>query len=317
VKLKAKAVLAGLATWLPGYDHARSTGGTGSARYCYSVWLRHLVLAHASGRLPAGVPRVVAELGPGDSIGIGIAALLSGAERYFALDIVRYTDLARSKAMIDELAALFRERAPLPGDEEFPALKPALDSEAFPRHILGDEALEAALAPARLAGIRASIDRVADSPTHVAYHAPWNDPAVIRPGSVDFIFSQAVLEHVDDLEGVYAAMHRWLAPTGLISHQVDFRCHRKADTWNGHWTYSDFTWKLIVGRRAYLLNRLPYSRHLDFLRRAGFEIVAERTVRSDSVLRRRELAARFRAMTDDDLTTSGAYLLAAPAAGRA
>lgn len=317
MKLKAKAVLAGLATWLPGYDHARSTGGTDSARYCYSVWLRHLVLAHASGRMPAGVPRVVAELGPGDSIGIGIAALLSGAERYFALDIVRYTDLARSKAMIDELAALFRERAPLPGDEEFPALKPALDSGAFPRHILGDEALEAALAPARLAGIRAAIDRVADSPTHVAYHAPWNDPAVIRPGSVDFIFSQAVLEHVDDLEGVYAAMHRWLAPTGLISHQVDFRCHRKADTWNGHWTYSDFTWKLIVGRRAYLLNRLPYSRHLDLLRRAGFEIVAERTVRTDSVLRRRELAARFRAMTDDDLTTSGAYLLATPAAGRA
>lgn len=315
--LKAKAVLAGLATWLPGYDHARSTGGTDSARYCYSVWLRHLVLAQASGRLPAGVPRVVAELGPGDSIGIGIAALLSGAEQYAALDILRYSDLGRSKAMVDELASLFRERAPLPGGEEFPSLKPALDSEAFPHHLLGGDALQAALAPERVSRIRAALDRVADSPTMVAYHAPWNDPAVIRPGSVDFIFSQAVLEHVDDLEGVYAAMHRWLSPTGLMSHQVDFRCHRKADTWNGHWAYSDFTWKLIVGRRAYLLNRLPHSRHVEYLRRCGFEIVADRPVRSESVLRRQDLAARFRAMTDDDLVTSGAYILAAPDGGRA
>jgi SAM-dependent methyltransferase len=317
VYLKAKAVLAGLATWLPGYDHARSTGGTDSARYCYSVWLRHLVLAHTSGRLPAGVPRVVAELGPGDSIGIGLAALLSGAERYVALDLVRYTDLGRSREMIDELAALFRERAPLPGGAEFPSLKPALDDESFPRHVLGDEALRAALAPGRIDAIRAAFDRVADSPTHIAYHAPWNDPTVIRPGTVDFIFSQAVLEHVDDLAGVYAAMNRWLAPTGLMSHQVDFRCHRKADTWNGHWTYSDFTWKLVVGRRAYLLNRQPHSRHLEFLRRAGFEVVADRPVRSDSVLQRGDLAMRFRAMTDDDLVTSGAYLLAAPNGARA
>lgn len=312
--LKAKAVLAGLATWLPGYDHARSTGGTDSARYCYSVWLRHLILAQASGRLPAGVPRVVAELGPGDSIGIGIAALLSGAERYEALDILRYSDLRRSQAMVDELAELFRARAPLPGGVEFPALKPAIESEAFPHHVLGETKLRAALAPERVAAIHAAIDRVSEAPTMVAYHAPWNDPAVIRPGTIDFIFSQAVLEHVDDLAGVYAAMHRWLAPTGLMSHQVDFRCHRKADTWNGHWTYSDFAWRVVVGRRAYLLNRVPHSRHIEILRQIGFEIVADRPVRSESVLRRRQLAARFRLLSDDDLTTSGAYILAAPGA---
>ncbi len=93
--LKAKALLSGLASWLPGYDVARTTGGTDSARYCYSVWLRHLVLAASSGRLQAGVPRIVAELGPGDSVGIGIAALLSGAERYYALDLLPYSDLRR------------------------------------------------------------------------------------------------------------------------------------------------------------------------------------------------------------------------------
>jgi SAM-dependent methyltransferase len=312
--LKTKALLAGLATWIPGYDHVRTTGGTDSARYCYSVWLRHLILAQASGRLPGGVPRVVAELGPGDSIGIGVAALLSGAKKYYALDLVRYSDLRRSLALFDELVRLFAGREPVPGGSEFPALKPALESEAFPHHILDDTTMRAALSQARIAAIRAAIDRAGDSPTMIVYQAPWNDPSVIQPGSVDFIFSQAVLEHVDDLDGVYAAMHRWLAPAGLMSHQIDFQCHRKADTWNGHWTYSDFAWKVVVGRRAYLLNRAPHSRHLAILGRSGFDLLVDRPIRSTSVLKRRQLAPRFRDLSDDDLTTSGAYLIAAPAA---
>ena len=68
--LKIKALLSGLSTHIPGYDHEGSTGGTDSARYCYSVWLRHLVLGTRSAAVKS-IPRVVAELGPGDSIGIG------------------------------------------------------------------------------------------------------------------------------------------------------------------------------------------------------------------------------------------------------
>ena len=45
-------------------------GKTQNARYCYSVWMRHLVSACATG----GVPKVVAEIGPGRSVGCGIAA---------------------------------------------------------------------------------------------------------------------------------------------------------------------------------------------------------------------------------------------------
>ena len=82
-----RATLAGLATYVPGYEYLEPTGGTSSARYCYSVWLRHLVMAYDSGLLQRP-PATVAELGPGDSIGIGLAALLSGARKYHALDVV-------------------------------------------------------------------------------------------------------------------------------------------------------------------------------------------------------------------------------------
>src|SRR5438309_1847591 len=82
----------GLLTYIPPANAARqrraSTGGTGSARYCYSVWMKHLTTVQHRGFRIGG--SVIAELGPGDTLGTGIAALLSGADRYIALDRVRY-----------------------------------------------------------------------------------------------------------------------------------------------------------------------------------------------------------------------------------
>lgn len=311
MRQKTKALLAGLATWIPGYDHARTTGGTDSARYCYSVWLRHLVLAQTC-RSRAGMPGIVAELGPGDTIGIGVAALLSGVEKYYALDLVRYSNSTRTRAIFDELVQLYGEKTPIPDGREFPELKPGLDCYDFPHRLLSDDAMAVALAPGRIAAVRSAIDRAASTPTMIVYQAPWDDPSIPQTGSVDFVFSQAVLEHVDDLEGAYAAMRRWLKPTGAMSHQIDFRCHRKADAWNGHWSYSDMAWKVVVGRRSYLLNRAPLSRHVSLLRKHGFHIASERLVRTPSSLRRSQLAARFRDLSEQDLTTSGAHIVAIP-----
>ena len=309
MKLKTKALLSGLSTYIPSYKYMRSTGGTGSARYCYSVWLRHLILAYAEGE-HASMPKVVAELGPGDSIGIGIAALLSGVEKYYALDVVRYSDLQGNLSIFDALVKLFRSREPVPGEKEFPLLNPKLDNYDFPHWVLSEEWLDAALNPQRIADVRLSIELAGDEHSRVLYQAPWTDPAVIQPDSVDMIYSQAVLEHVDDLSGVYEAMRRWLRPTGVMSHQIDFKCHGKADTWNGHWTYSDAAWKVVVGRRPYLLNRAPHSQHIELLKENGFVVLSDRTIRSKSVLHRKQLARRFRNMSEQDLTTSGTFIVA-------
>jgi SAM-dependent methyltransferase len=314
MNLKIKALLSGLSTFLPGYDRRGSTGGTDSARYCYSVWLRHLVLAARCANT-ARVPRVVAELGPGDSIGIGLAALLSGAERYFSLDLLRYSALERNLAIFDELVALFETRTAIPGEAEFPLLYPKLDRYDFPAQILGEATLRESLAAERIAAIRSSIARSEHDESMISYKAPWNAPEVINEGTVDFIYSQAVLEHIDALEEVYAAMRKWLRPDGIMSHQIDFKCHGKANAWNGHWTYGDFAWKVIVGRRPYLLNRQPHSVHVRLIGRNGFRILEDTLFHSVSNLHRKELAPRFRALSDDDLTTSGAFIVACVARG--
>jgi hypothetical protein len=122
------------------------------------------------------------------------------------------------------------------------------------------------------------------------------------------IYSQAVLEHVTDLRYAYDVLTGWLKPGGFMSHQIDFKCHGTARAWNGHWTYSDFMWRLIKGRRPYLLNREPHSTHLRLLQETGLTIVGDVTFRKSSEVERRQLAARFRNMSDDDITTSGAFV---------
>ncbi len=315
MKQGIKAVLSGMSTYIPGHHFMRSTGGTSSARYCYSAWLRHLILARQ--HLPEGkAPTIVAELGPGDSIGIGLAALLSGVEKYYALDVVRYSDLKTNLQIFDELILMFRNREAVPAGNEFSGMNPKLRDYSFPHKLLTDELLNKALEPARIEQIRSSLASVGEIDSRIYYHAPWADPAIIQPQSVDMIFSQAVLEHVTDLSEVYGAMQLWLKPNGIMTHQIDYSCHGKADNWNGHWTYSDQVWKLIVGRRPYLLNRVPHSEHISLLREHGFDVLVETTVQSESRLRPHNLAKRFRTLSEQDLTTSGAFVVCRVAESR-
>jgi len=109
---------------------------------------------------------------------------------------------------------------------------------------------------------------------------------------------------------VYRAMYQWLKPGGYMSHQIDFKCHDSAREWNGHWTYSNLMWKLVRGKDVWLINRLPYSEHVELIEKAGFRIVGEQLVRRASNVRRRQLASKFRRIPDSDLTTTDAFVQA-------
>src|SRR5216110_2845407 len=98
-------VARGLLTYLPTINEmlpsTKTGGATHSAGYCYGVWLKHLTLLRAHGL--ATVPQAVAELGPGDSLGVGLCALLSGADDYVGLDVVAHSDLASNQSVLDDL----------------------------------------------------------------------------------------------------------------------------------------------------------------------------------------------------------------------
>lgn len=289
------------------------TGGSISGRYCYSVWLRHLVMAHTNGLCTT--PTTVAELGPGDSLGIGLAALLCGAKRYYALDLVQYAETSRNLALLDELVALFQKREGIPDHTEFPVMEPPLESYEFPSHILTDERLQASLSPERMHQIRSALmslggDNGKSRPIHIEYVAPWHATATVKADHVDMIFSQAVLEHIDDLERTYMMLHEWLKPGGFMSHEIDFKSHNFARQWNGHWAYSDRTWRLLRGTKPYLINRRPHSTHIELLTKSGFNLVCDSKNTRPSEIQRRQLAKRFQNLTDEDLMTSSAFIQA-------
>ena len=313
MQIQVRALAKGLLTYMPAVNRLalRGTGGTVSARYCYSVWLRHLVCAFRRGL--ASLPETVAELGPGDSLGVGLAALLAGSRSYFALDAKQHASTDRNLSVFDQLVDLYRRRAPVPDAREFPSQLPQLDSYEFPRHILSDQLLAEALQAHRLEAIRGELARGptgAEGNNRIAYFAPWYEPSLIREASVDFLFSQAVMEHVSDLDHTYQALARWLRPGGWTSHVIDFRCHKTTRQWNGHWTCSDVAWKLIKGRRTYLINRQPHSTHVELLGRYGFQIVGDVRFRDHTGVARKQLTPRFRHLSDDDLTTYSAFLQA-------
>lgn len=296
--LELEPILKGMASYVPGLHARRSRVRALKAatpQYCYSVWLKHFVLLDRSCKFT--VPRTVAELGPGGSLGVGLAALLSGAETYYALDLIKYSEIDLNLSLLDGLVDLFRKRTPvLVGDED-------LSGPVFPGHTLTDGLLAETLADARVADIRTALTTPEgrSGSITIEYTAPWNDPAVIRHDEVDLITSTSVLEHVDDLTSTYDAFAQWLRPGGLMSHSIDFRSHFNTKAWNSHWQYPESVWKLVVGKKPYLINREPCSSHISAMKDRGFDIIGE-TRRRESGLAREELASRWRQLSEDDIT---------------
>ena len=153
-------------------------GHTDSAAYCYGVWMKHRTLLHEQGF--RSVPHTMAELGPGDSLGVGLCALLSGSSHYIGLDVVAHSNRERNQLLLKGLVKLFRSRAPN-ADKGWPEFSAYLDERQFPSHILTEQVLEQALDEERVDAISRAIDLPSDeNPITVEYKAPWFDPRVIE-----------------------------------------------------------------------------------------------------------------------------------------
>jgi len=303
---KVPHIVKGMLTYVPAMNAWRlrrgTTGGSNSARYCYAVWLRHLVVVAKHGFRLRGA--AVGELGPGDSIGTGLAALLGGGGRYVGLDVVPYSASADLEQVLDELAQLYLSRQPIPDHDEFPAVRPRLPSYEFPSDLIDTEAL-----PARIEGVRSALRRGLHNNMEVSYKAPWTSAADVEADLLDLVFSQGVLKCVNDLEATYRAMFAWLKPGGYCSHSTGCAAVHFSPYWNGHWAYSDLEWRLVRGRREWLPNRLPLSAHLGFARQAGFEVLQVDTQYGSGGLAAEELSPRFKHLAADDLATRGAMVV--------
>lgn len=310
--MNIKPLAKGLLTFIPGVRSVlpeRETGGTISAAYCYNVWLKHLTFLWENG--VRSVPSTLAELGPGDSIGVGLAAMLSGVDNYYALDVIRHANVDRNLQIFEDLVALFRTRAARSA-KGWPDFDNYLDEKLFPSHILTDELLGKSLSDERVSMIRDALvnPEVHGSRINIKYMVPWSSEKVIEEETIDVILSHAVLEHIVDLDHTYNSLYRWLKPGGVMSHQIDFSSHGLSREWNGYRAYPELLWKMIMGKRTYLINRQPCSVHTDLMSRNNLRLVCLLKNHREDGIERSKLSAQWKSISDDDLRCSGAFIQA-------
>lgn len=311
-----RLLLGGLKSYFP-VLHTDYTGAVGrtTGAYCYSVWMRHLSLILRA--VPSFAPRTVVELGPGDSLGVGCAALLSGADQYIGLDIVAHAKPEHDVQVLDELVELFEQQASIPDGRVFPNLHPKLSSYRFPSRLFTDDGpRRIRLDPARLRAIRAALAErqgLLYDNLPIGYTAPWG-PRTLDRQSVDLVLTQAVLQDMSheparsELAGSFQAMSRWLRKGGVMSHQINFAFPGGLE-WNHHWRHSDAAWRLVRGHRPFFENREPLSTYLALCEDNDFEVVSVKRVEEQGISRERA-APRFRNLSDDDFRTSSAHIVA-------
>lgn len=287
------------------------SGGTFSAAYCYTVWWRHIIQLHQTGLIgTVSDIQKMAEIGPGDSLGIGLTGLLSGVDEYYAFDVIEHANNLKNKQVLAEIVQMLQNRQDLPHEgPQFRNTNPKLDDYTFPTHLLGNRGDEINYQE-RSSNVDKALDAKHYGDIRVEYVAPWYEKMPDFKGELDMIYSQAVMEHVIEIEHAYNKMFEWLKPGGIISHQIDYKAHEMTTEWNGHWYIGDGMWKFLLSGRKYPINRLPHSAHVREIEKAGFVIKNIVPVITESKFGRRPPKIRGIQFLETDYTISSAHIQA-------
>lgn len=279
-KIAAKLILARLPIR---YDKWRELslfrhGKMDEPQYVYDVFLAHSTRAGIPAR-ERGFTSL--ELGPGDSLCSALVARALGGGRTYLVDVGRF---AR------EDMSLYREMGRFLSAQGF-------DVPDLSRVESVDEMLRLCNAIYLTDGLRSL--------------------AAIPSGSVDFVFSHAVLEHVRraDFLATQQQIRRVLHPEGACSHHVDLRDHLGGGLNNLR--FSETLWESqFMASSGFYTNRIRYAEMLQLFTEAGFEpepIARNRWDRLPLPVSKMDRA--FHQCGEEDLTVFGFDVILRPRGG--
>ena len=223
--------------------------------------------------------RTVLELGPGNGLLTALYARSYGAARTWLIDVepLAFPDVTLFAKAEQMLSAL---NFPVPGVGREPSLNIALTQ----------------LNATYLTEGLASLQTVPDE-------------------AVDFMFSNAVLEHVRLAEFARTAkeMRRILKPNGVAVHSIDFKDHLQHALNNLR--FPERIWESeFISRSGFYTNRLTWPAMEKIFQDAGFCVELKRRELWPNGLptRQRSMVLPFKNMPPDELMVMGAHAIARP-----
>lgn len=128
----------------------------------------------------------------------------------------------------------------------------------------------------------------------------------IPAGSVDIVFSTAVLEHIrrSEFTAIMTELHRILKPDGFGSHQIDLKDHIGGSLNNLR--FSERVWESsLFAKAGFYTNRIRFGEMLGFFKQSGFRVKVIRKNSWPSLPTPRDkMWYPFRSLPDSDLLVS-------------
>lgn len=125
--------------------------------------------------------------------------------------------------------------------------------------------------------------------------------------SIDYCFSNAVLEHIPKhyFTEMAQELYRILKSDGVCVHRVDLKDHLGGGLNNLR--FSDPVWESpLFSRSGFYTNRIRFSEMVNIFSEVGFDYTLPRIIRWESLpLPRTKLNIAFNRLSDDDLLVSG------------
>ncbi len=220
---------------------------------------------------------VILELGPGDSLSSALIAHTLGASKSYLIDTGSYAE--RNPACYAQLVRFLEKKG--------------FDVSDFSRCKSFNDFMIECNCEYLTSGL-ASIKAIPDS-------------------SIDFIWSNAVLEHIrkTDFLQTLIELRRIIKPSGLSSHIMDLRDHMNENL--NHLRLSKRIWDSYLIRTSNFINRISFSEALNDFKLAGFKpkiIHLRRWLQLP--VPKKEMAKEFQMLSDEDLRVLDFHVLLYP-----